>query len=68
MAFTTTQLQALQDAIASGTLRVKYDGIEKWFPSMDDLKAAYQLVKSELEASGAVTPAKRTSYTAFEKD
>lgn len=68
MAFTTTQLAALENAIATGTLRVKYDGIETEYRSIAELIKARDLVRSELEASGAISAPKRTSYAAFEKD
>lgn len=71
MAFTTTQLSALESAIGTGELTVKYDGKEVTYRSMSDLMQAYRFVKSELEASGVITvsalsnrgPAALTSFS-----
>ena len=68
MAYTTTQLQALEDAIASGELVVEYDGKRVTYRSMTELITARDLVKGELEASGAIASTPRRSYAAFSKD
>jgi hypothetical protein len=68
MAFTTTQLQALEAAIATGQLEVTYEGITTKYRSIGELKAAYEFVKSKLEEQGTVPARKRVSYSAFEKD
>lgn len=49
MAFTQTQLSALEEAIASGTLSVKYDGLEQTFRDSDHLISTYRFIKSELD-------------------
>jgi roadblock/LC7 domain-containing protein len=52
MAFTLTQLAALEAAIASGELSVQYDGKKVEYRSISDLRAAYNMVRGELIASG----------------
>jgi hypothetical protein len=69
MAFTTTQLSALEEAIASGELTVEYDGKRVTYRSLKELREARDLVKGSLEAAGTLaagTP--RRSYAAFDKD
>lgn len=67
--FTVTQLEAIESAIASGELTVKYDGKEVTYRSMADLRAARDLIRGELVASGAVTDTTpRRSYAAHSRD
>ncbi|SCU73549.1 conserved hypothetical protein [Cupriavidus necator] len=61
MAFTITQLEALEQAIGSGELTVKYDGKEVTYRSLDDLTKAYNLVRGSLLASGQLTESTRTN-------
>jgi hypothetical protein len=61
MAFTLSQLEALEQAIASGELTVKYDGKEVTYRSMDDLIKAYNMVRGQLLASGQLTELPRTN-------
>lgn len=69
MAFTTTQLTAIEEAIASGELTVEYDGKKVTYRSMDDLRAARDLIRADLIDSGALTDTTpRRSYTVFSKD
>jgi hypothetical protein len=68
MAFTTTQLTALESALATGQLRVEYDGIKTEYRSIAELKAAYEFVKAKLEEQGTIPARKRVSYSAFCKD
>lgn len=69
MAYTTTQLQALEDAIASGELTVTYEGKTVTYRSIKDLMAARDFVKGELEAAGTITETyPRRSYAAYSKD
>lgn len=67
MAFTQTQLDAIESAIASGELKVVFDGREVMYRSVDDLIKARNLVKSALEASGATPKATRTSYASVSR-
>lgn len=55
MAFTTSQLTALEQAIGTGQLVVEYDGKKVQYRDMGDLMKAYNFVKSQLIASGAIT-------------
>lgn len=69
MAFTTTQLDAIETAIASGELTVKYDGKEVTYRSMEDLRSARDLIRGELVASGALTDTTpRRSYATHSRD
>src|SRR3546814_19628270 len=52
MAFTTAQLQALDNAIASGRLTVSYGGRQVTYQSMDALIKARTLTRAELVAGG----------------
>lgn len=64
MAFTQTQLDALNAAIASGTLRVTYDGNTVEYRSMAELVRARTLVMNGLntQAGGAPTGRRFASY------
>lgn len=69
MAFTTQQLQALQDALASGELEVQFDGKVVKYRSISELKQAIAMVTADLTASGALSaPTPRTSFASFCKD
>lgn len=50
--FTITQLEALEKAIASGTLKVRYDGKEIQYQDMGSLLNARNLIRDELIANG----------------
>lgn len=62
MAFTQAQLDAVETAIASGELKVMFDGREIVYRSVDDLLKARNTIKSTLESSGATAAVTRTSY------
>jgi len=73
MAFTLNQLSAIESAIASGELKVLYDGKEVWYRSISDLIKARDMVKSELIATGqlASLPLSNrgpTTLTVFSRD
>lgn len=68
MAFTTSQLEALEAAIASGELTVKYDGKEVTYRSITDLVSARNIVRANLQGTGALPRVKRTSYAARVRD
>lgn len=53
MAYTLTQLQTVEDAIASGTLRVEIDGRVVVYQSLDALMKLRDQIKAEL---GVATP------------
>ena len=51
MAITQSQIDALDDAIASGELRVTYDGRTVEYRSIKDLKVARQHLAQQLDMS-----------------
>lgn len=53
MAFTLSQLQAVEAALASGTTRVEIDGRVVQYQKLSDLVSLYEFMKSEL---GVETP------------
>lgn len=73
MAFTLNQLNALEAAIGSGELSVKYDGKEVQYRNIGDLIKARNMVKSELAAAGqlAALPLSNrgpASFAVFSRD
>lgn len=64
MAFTTTQLDALDAAIVSGTLRVTYDGKTVEYRSMSEMMRARALVAAGLAKQAGTTPDRRR-YTTY---
>lgn len=62
MSFSTAQLQAIDDAIASGELKVSFNGTEVVYRSVDDLIKARNTIRDSLEQSGSLTKRKRTSF------
>lgn len=62
MAFTQSQLDAIETAIASGELKVMFDGREVIYRSIDDLLKARNTIKSALESAGTAPAVTRTSY------
>lgn len=69
MAWTTTQLAAIEQAIASGELEVSFDGRTVKYRSMDELCRVRDMIRSDLIASGqlAETAAPRRSYAVFDR-
>ena len=66
MAFTQAQLDALDAAIASATLRVTYDGKTVEYRSMDDLIRARAVVAGALQREAGQAP-DRSSYASFSR-
>lgn len=62
MSFTVEQLTAIEGAIASGQLKVAFNGREVVYRSMSDLKSARDMIRKELMQSGALPKAKRVTY------
>ena len=54
MAFTLKQLSALEAAIGSGELSIEYDGKKVMYRNMADLVKAYEMVRNQLTATGAL--------------
>lgn len=68
MAFTLPQLQAIDDAIASGELTIKYDGKEITYRSVTELRSAREIILQSLQRSGIVGRQKRTSLAVRSRD
>lgn len=71
--FTVTQLDAIEKAIASGTLRVRYDGKEIQYQDMASLMNARNLIRDELIANGLLASGGSntrgmSTVTAFSRD
>lgn len=64
MTYTDEQLQALQRALASGELEVRYADRSVTYRSVDELIKAIAIVKSNL----ATPPSPRYSFTGFNRD
>jgi hypothetical protein len=68
MAYTTTQLAALQAALASGELSVEYDGKKVGYRSVAELERAISVVQGALEAGGTLASTPRRSVAAYSRD
>lgn len=68
MAYTLTQLQAVEAAIASGELTVEYEGKRVTYRSMGELIQARDLIKAELIAAGTLPEETRVSYASFGRE
>ncbi len=69
--FTVLQLEAIERAIASGTLKVRYDGKEIQYQTTADLMSARQVIRDELIATGQLADAPTrgaTTITEFFRD
>jgi hypothetical protein len=64
MAFTQTQLAALEAAYVSGTLTVSYEGKSVTYRSLAELERVLANVRASLDPA-AVAP--RTSFASFSK-
>jgi roadblock/LC7 domain-containing protein len=58
MAFTTNPLSAIDAAIASGQVKVKYDGKEVEYRSMAELKQARSFIVAQLTEAGLMAPSR----------
>ena len=67
MAFSQTQLQALENALAMGVLEVEYDGQKVKYQSVAALKSAISYVKSQMNQA-AGTPSHMATYAEFTRD
>jgi roadblock/LC7 domain-containing protein len=65
MPYTQTQLEALEAALASGTLRVSFEGRSLEYRSVDELKKAIAEVKAAMAAADSARPRSRVirAYT-----
>ena len=56
MAYTTTQRDALQAALASGVLTVRYDDVTTTYRSVPELREALKVVETALAKAAGNTP------------
>ncbi|MGC8884874.1 MAG: phage head-tail joining protein [Bryobacteraceae bacterium] len=63
MAYSQTQLEALEAALASGTLRVTFEGRSLEYRSVDELKKAIAEVKAAMAAADPAQPRSRVIRT-----
>ncbi|NML62261.1 hypothetical protein HHL21_14485 [Massilia sp. RP-1-19] len=73
MAFSLTQLNAIEAAIGSGQLSVNYDGKSVTYRSVGDLIKARDVIRADLMASGALASPRLSnrgpgSLTIFSRD
>lgn len=66
MAFTQQQLDAVDAAIASGTLSVEYAGRRVVYRSMGDLMAARNMMATSIEKASGNAPS-RVSVASFSR-
>lgn len=59
MAFTQTDLDAINEAIASGALKVKYQDREVTYQTFDDLTKARNLILNEIEPARKASGGRR---------
>lgn len=68
MAFTAADLSTIEEAIATGALRVRFaDGREVTYQSADALIRVRALIQGDV-AAGAATTNDRTTYLSFGRD
>jgi roadblock/LC7 domain-containing protein len=63
MAYSQAQLEALEAALASGTLRVTFEGRSLEYRSVDELKKAIAEVKAAMAAADPSRPPSRVIRT-----
>lgn len=69
MAFTVAQLTAVEEAIASGALKVTYEGKTVEYRSMADLRSAREIIRADLVAQGLLADSRvNVSVASFSKD
>ena len=62
MAFSASDLTAIEQAIATGELEVDVNGTRVRYRSIAELSAARNTIRAELEANGLSAQATRMSY------
>lgn len=68
MAFTTTDLTAIESAIATGELKVEIDGKLVIYRAIEELRLARDIIRAELQSAGSEPAAIRTSYAIKSRD
>jgi hypothetical protein len=64
--FTQAHLEAIEEAIAGGYLKVRYDDKEVTYQSVEQMMKARSLIQSSLAATAA--PTVRIDYPTFVRD
>jgi hypothetical protein len=68
MAFSQTDLDAIESAIALGELTVEIDGKRVTYRSIDELVKARSIITSALQESGTIPKKTRATYVARSRD
>ena len=68
MAFTTDQLTAVETAIATGELTVKFNDRLVTYRSVDELKASRDLIRAELSGAGGLSARNYQSFVQRVRD
>lgn len=68
MAFTPDQLAAVETAIATGELTVKFNDRLVTYRSVGELKAARDLIRAELATAGTIATPTRHSFVQRVRD
>jgi multidrug resistance efflux pump len=68
MAWTSSDLAAIEKAIASGELSVQFAERRMQYRSIDELLKARVVIKEELAQAGTSVASVRSTYATFTKD
>jgi hypothetical protein len=68
MPFTSLDLAAIDKAIASGELRVRFADREVLYRSVDELLKARDVIKDGIASSGGSSTLTRATFASFSKD
>ena len=68
MAFTQTQLDALEAAIASGTLEVRLGDKLVRYQTINEMVVARNIIKNQLSLQSTTGQISRASFASFTKD
>lgn len=68
MAFTSTELDALKRAYASGVLEVEYDGRKTRYDSGAALLARIRVIEAEIAATATGRARPMAGYASFRRD
>jgi hypothetical protein len=68
MAFTQTQLDALEAAIASGTLEVRLGDKLVRYQTINEMVVARNIIKNQLSLQSTTGQTSRASFASFTKD
>ena len=68
MAFTADQLAAVEAALTSGELTVKFNDRLITYRSVDELKTAREMIRADLAAAGTIAAPVRQSYISRVRD